>query len=306
LVEEKQEEAHSFQKDNQLLSLLSIQDLLLGGSQTRSLMRVALLSLFTLLVITLLTFFGYNSYKNAQTYVDISKELSKQKGVDETFHSKLDKVLESLSIGIYDKYSKDRLTRKNLEDIASKSYDFSLRYIYYFFGSLAIFILIFYLLDREFFIIYLALSAMVSLAFALISPLIMMVVYQAVPILGEVTLSFETKSIISTIEKLFSQKNFILAILVTTFSIIIPLFKSLVILLYGFFKEKGASNKAVNLIEKIGKWSMADVFIVALLVVFFSTKQDIHTSIKLEVGIYFFIGYVLLSMLGSSVIGKRE
>jgi uncharacterized paraquat-inducible protein A len=228
------------------------------------------------------------------------------KGVDEVFHAKLDKILESLSVGIYDKYSKDKLDKDSLEDISAKSYQFSLTYIYYFFGSLILFLIIFFLLDHEFFVIYLALSAIVTLVFALISPLIMMVVYQALPVIGEVTLSFETKSIISTIEKLFSQENFILALLVTIFSVIIPFFKSLVILSYGFFKEKGASNKAVNLIEKIGKWSMADVFIVALLVVFFSTKQDIHTSIKLEVGIYFFIGYVLLSMLGSSVIGKRE
>jgi hypothetical protein len=269
-------------------------------------MKIFILSLFTLLVITLLTFFAYNSYTNSKAYVQINKELSAQKGVDETFHSKLDKVLETLSIGIYDKYSKDKLDLKALEDISAKSYQFSLTYMYYFFGTLILFLLIFYMLDREFFIIYLALSAIVSLVFALISPLIMMVVYQALPILGEVTLSFETKSIISTIVKLKDQGNLLLAGLVTIFSIVIPFFKSLVLLSYGFLKESGAGDKVVKLIDKIGKWSMADVFIVALLVVFFSTKQDIHTSIKLEVGIYFFIGYVLLSMLGSSMIGRVD
>jgi len=59
------------------------------------------------------------------------------------------------------------------------------------------------------------------------------------------------------------------------------------------------------LIDKLGKWSMADVFIVALLVVFFSTKQDIHSALKVESGLYFFLGYVLLSMIGSSLIGKK-
>ena len=62
----------------------------------------------------------------------------------------------------------------------------------------------------------------------------------------------------------------------------------------------------VTLIEHIGKWSMADVFIVAILVVFFSTKQDIHTSIKIEVGLYFFISYVLLSMLGSTLLTQSK
>jgi uncharacterized paraquat-inducible protein A len=60
-----------------------------------------------------------------------------------------------------------------------------------------------------------------------------------------------------------------------------------------------------KIIDKLGKWSMADVFIVSFLVVFFSTKQDINSALKIESGLYFFLGYVLLSMLGSSLIGRN-
>ncbi len=268
-------------------------------------MKKILLTILMFLLLSLLTFFAYNSYKNSQDYITINRELSKQKGVDEMLWTKIDEVLEKLSVGIYDKYSKDKLDRDLLEEIAKKSYDFSLSYIYYFFISLILFLPIFYLLDRDFFIIYIALSALISLLFALISPLIMMVVYKSLPVIGEATLSFETKSIITTITKLKDQGNFLLATLIVIFSIVIPFFKSFVLLLYGFLKESRSGQKVVNLIDKIGKWSMADVFIVALLVVFFSTKQDIHSSLKLEVGIYFFIGYVLLSMLGSSMIDKK-
>jgi hypothetical protein len=269
-------------------------------------MKTVLLSLFTFLVIVLLTFFGYHSYKNADNYIKISKEISSQKGADELFADKLNKILETLTLGAYDKYSQETISRKELEQFAQQTYQQSLTYLYYFFGTMVIFLLLFFFLDREFLIIYIALSGIVSLVFALLSPLIMMIVYQSFPILGEVTLSFESKSIIGTIEKMYHDKNYIIAGLVLLFSIMIPLLKSLVLLLYGFFKESGVGKNLVKFVDKIGKWSMADVFIVALLVVFFSTKQDIHTSIKLEVGLYFFIGYVLLSMLGSSLIGSKS
>ena len=268
-------------------------------------MKKTILTLFTLSVITLLSFFGYHSYKNADNYIKISQEISSQKGADELFADKLNKILETLTLGTYNRHSRESLSRKQLEAFAQTTYQQSLTYLYYFFATMAIFLVLFYFLDRDFLIIYIALAGLVSLVFALISPLIMMIVYQSFPILGEVTLSFESKSIISTIEKMYHDSNYILAGLVLLFSIMIPLLKSLVLLLYGFFKESGMGNKLVKLVDKIGKWSMADVFIVALLVVFFSTKQNIHTSIKLEVGLYFFIGYVLLSMVGSGMLGKR-
>jgi uncharacterized paraquat-inducible protein A len=134
----------------------------------------------------------------------------------------------------------------------------------------------------------------------------MVVVYKSLPIVGMVTLSFDTKSIIGTIEKLFVQENYIIALLVLSFSIIIPLVKTIIILLYGFLKESGLGKSIIAFIDKLGKWSMADVFIVALLVVFFSTKQDIHSALKVESGLYFFLGYVLLSMIGSSLIGRSK
>ena len=269
-------------------------------------MKKIILTLFTFLVIALLSFFGYHSYKNSDNYIKISKEISSQKGADELFADKLNKLLETLTLGAYDKHSQESLSRKELERFAEDTYQKSLTYLYYFFGMMALFLILFFFLDRDFLIIYIALAGLVSLIFALISPLIMMIVYQSFPLLGEVTLSFESKSIIGTIEKMYHDRNFILSGLVLLFSIMIPLLKSLVLLLYGFFKESGIGNSLVKFVDKIGKWSMADVFIVALLVVFFSTKQDIHTSIKLEVGLYFFIGYVMLSMVGSGMLGKRE
>ena len=269
-------------------------------------MRNALLSLLLLIVIFISSFFAYKAYQNSNSYISIQKELSQNRGMDETLHSKLDQIVEKLSIGLLDSYSQDKQKIDLLIDRAKLLESASKEYSYYFFGTIALFLLVFLLLDRDFLIIYLAISSMIALIFALLSPLVTMMVYKSLPILGEVTLSFESKSILTTIEKLFHQKNYLISFLVLMFSVLIPFFKSIVLLVYGFLKETHKGEKLISFINKIGKWSMADVFIVALLVVFFSTKQDIHTLLKLETGIYFFIFYVLLSMVGSSVISRTQ
>jgi hypothetical protein len=261
-------------------------------------------SLLLTIVLTLLFFFGFKAVENSKNYIEYSQQISKLNDTDHRLGFKLSKFVEKLTAGVYDKYSKKRNQIEALEKKANKAKEKSILLMKYFFGTILLFTLIFFLIDYEFLILFIGSSSLVSLFFGLTAPLIMIVVYKSLPIVGMVTLSFDTKSIISTIEKLFAHDNYLIAGIVLSFSIIIPIIKSLVILLYGFLKESGLGKNIIKLIDKLGKWSMADVFIVAFLVVFFSTKQDIHSALKVESGLYFFLGYVLLSMLGSSLIGK--
>jgi hypothetical protein len=248
---------------------------------------------------------GFNSIKNSTDYITCTKKISKQNDPDHKLAFKVDKFIEKITAGIYNKYSKKQSNIKNLQSKAKQSQENTLLYLYYFFGTVVLFSLIFMFIDYDFLILFIGSTSLISLFFGLTSPLVMIIVYKSLPVVGMVTLSFDTKSIIGTIEKLFLQHNYIIAVLVLAFSIIIPFIKSIVILLYGFLKESGLGKNIIKIIDKLGKWSMADVFIVALLVVFFSTKQDINSALKIESGLYFFLGYVLLSMLGSSLIGKR-
>lgn len=268
-------------------------------------MQVLLKSTLLIIVIVLLIFLGLKAVESNTNYIEYSKQISQQNDTDHALGGKVDKLLEKLTAGIYNKYSKKQDEIQELEQNADASQKKALLYLYYFFGTIIIFALIFMYIDYEFLILFIGSSSLVSLFFGLTAPLLMIVVYKSLPIVGMVTLSFDTKSILGTIEKLFMQENYIIALLVLSFSIIIPLIKTIIILLYGFLKESGLGKSIIVLIDKLGKWSMADVFIVALLVVFFSTKQDIHSALKVESGLYFFLGYVLLSMIGSSLIGKK-
>ncbi len=272
-----------------------------------NLSKKLIISIFLLVTsISLLIYSGFYSYQNSNNLIDVNKKISIQKSTDKILSSSIDKILEKISFGTYDNYSEQQNIQNILEKKAELFYKDSLTYIYYFFAITAFFIAIFYFWDREILIIFISLSAIVSLIFALLSPLLMVMMHKNLPLIGDVTLSFESKTILTTIEKLYHEGNLLLAGVILLFSILIPLFKSLVILLYGVLKESGLGEKATSLIDKMGKWSMADVFIVSVLVVFFSTKQDINSSLKIEVGLYFFLGYVLLSMLGSSIIGKSR
>ncbi len=264
------------------------------------------LSRFILLfsVTLLLVYLSYRSTIYAKAYLSTSQEISTRTNTHESIQKKIDKILEELSAGLYSKYSQNREYLEALTLKAESYQQKSVEFFYYFLMTLALFIAVFLLLDVELLLIFIGMSAVVALATALVAPLLMMTVYSNFPLIGEVTLSYESKSIYTTITKLYHQSNYLVGTMVLLFSVVIPFTKALFIMMYGFLKERGIAKHLVSLLEKIGKWSMADVFIVAVLVVFFSTQQDIHTSLKIEIGLYFFIVYVLLSMLGSLLLSK--
>ncbi len=269
-------------------------------------MRLLIKSLLLSTVAILLIYLSYNILENSKQHIELSKQISKQSDTSTLLHTKVDKILENLTVGLYDNYTKDQTKTKNLIKHADDAQKKALLYLYYLFGTIIIFIAIFKLIDPEFLTLFIGVSSLITLYFALNAPLLMVIVYKDLPIVGLATLSFDTKTIISTIEKLFAGGNYIVATLVLLFSIVIPFLKSIVILVYGFLKESGLGKNIIVLIDKLGKWSMADVFIVSFLVVFFSTKQDIHSLIKIESGLYFFLVYVLLSMIGTSLIGVKK
>jgi len=272
-------------------------------------MSTLLKYLFLLLVTATLIFTAFHAYQDETAYVDTTREISASHDTSKALQQSIDKFLEDLSLGLYNRYSQNTDYLHAMELKAAILHQRSVRYFYYFYATVLVALLFFAVVDIELTVMFIGIAALVSLLTALFSPLVMMSVFKSFPLIGEVTLSFESKSIYTTMNKLFNDGNYFTGVLVLLFSIVIPFFKALLLTLYGFFKESGLAKQSVRIMEKIGKWSMADVFIVALLVVLFSTKQDIHTSMQIETGFYFFAGYVLLSMLGSVILNyaqKRE
>ena len=51
-----------------------------------------------------------------------------------------------------------------------------------------------------------------------------------------------------------------------------------------------------NFVKAIGKWSMADVFVVGVFIAYLSTKSNEAISAELYEGFYYFTGYCLISL----------
>lgn len=134
--------------------------------------------------------------------------------------------------------------------------------------------------------------------------------FNNVTVSGTVVIQDTAKSILGTAEILWTDGNQIVAALIVFFSVIVPALKlTLVSLAYGF-KSFSWGQKAGQVSGMISKWSMADVFVMALIVSFMAIKASsgtsalVETTINFEVGFYYFLGYCLLSILASQLMLK--
>ncbi len=109
-------------------------------------------------------------------------------------------------------------------------------------------------------------------------------------------------SILTGITNLWGDKYYFLAALIFFFSIIFPVAKLAALSVIWFFRMTDEQRKRIMyFLELLGRWSMLDVFVVALLVV--SIKLGVLASAKAEIGIYFFGASVLLAMIVTALQG---
>ena len=65
------------------------------------------------------------------------------------------------------------------------------------------------------------------------------------------------------------------------------------------WKEFHIAQKLVALFKHLGKWSMLDVFVVSLLLVYLSAGSSENSYSEIESGLYIFLIYVILSIITS-------
>ena len=119
---------------------------------------------------------------------------------------------------------------------------------------------------------------------------------------GEIPAYYKTRSIIGTVQELFDAEEWLVGFLIALFSIIVPLVKVMLMLLAGVLSAKSAKISNA-IIRFISKWSMADVFVVAIIVAYLAanatqqTEELFTLTAEFGVGFYYFLGYCLLSIL---------
>ncbi len=146
----------------------------------------------------------------------------------------------------------------------------------------------------------------IFLMVGIVAPMLTVVAQTEVTLLGEVVFQYESRSIIGTSRHLASGGNLLVAALLFLFSVLIPVVKLLLsFVALGRFAER-SKQFALRSIRFIGKWSMTDVFVVAILLAFLSTESKSFTDASLGPGLYFFAGYGLLSLIAGQVLIRLE
>ena len=112
-------------------------------------------------------------------------------------------------------------------------------------------------------------------------------------------------SLLSALEQLADEGEWGLFGLIGLFSVVFPVIKILLLLaVWNLDRASGtAHQRRLHWLGVYGKWSMLDVFVVALVVV--SVKLGALAEARVEIGIYAFAASVVLTMLLSSWIGHH-
>jgi len=173
------------------------------------------------------------------------------------------------------------------------------RYTRYFMYLLGAALLTFFTLSLREFTIVGSIVAMLTLILGLITPILMVTIHKEVEYIGDIVLSFESKGVIGSIVKLFDGGDIVVALVILLFSVVVPVLKVLSLLFISLFMESQFAHKIVKFFKMIGKWSMVDVFVVAVFLVYLTANKGEVSRAQVEVGLYFFLAYVIVSMLVS-------
>jgi paraquat-inducible protein A len=139
---------------------------------------------------------------------------------------------------------------------------------------------------------YILIAAGLLLA-GLISPIITLTKFMLVE---------NTFSVLSGVVELLMEGRIFLFLLIAGFSVVLPILKLWV--LYRLVSKRAAAEKPVRRLlhwmHLYGKWSMLDVFVVAILVV--AVKLGAIADVEMRFGLYAFAASVLLTMFITSSI----
>ncbi|MBU2580150.1 MAG: paraquat-inducible protein A [Alphaproteobacteria bacterium] len=104
-------------------------------------------------------------------------------------------------------------------------------------------------------------------------------------------------SLLSTVEVLLLQGQWFLGLTVLVFSIVFPVLKLLYLLLISTLpnEEIVRQHWRLRALEWLGKWSMHDVLVLALMI-FFIKSQGVYDATSLN-GVYFFTAAIVLMIL---------
>ncbi len=149
---------------------------------------------------------------------------------------------------------------------------------------------------RAFFVLVLVLAAAGCLVLGLTLPIVK---------LTRLYFWTDTHSLASIIAALYHTGELFLAAIIFIFSILFPVFKLVYIVAAGTLMASPslARSRVLRRLEWLGKWSMLDVLVLALLV-FYAKSTALADAVALP-GVYFFAASVVLTTLAHGLVEEE-
>jgi len=256
--------------------------------------------------LSILSYIGWQVYINTQKYAEGTAYLAEEFKL----HSKLprfrDGLIEFFTGGFVDRYSIEIQRLTKIKTLNDKHKEKALQYTIIFFSMTSTILIIMLFFSRPLFALTSVFISTICLIIGVITPVISVEAFQDFRgnqdfsgILGMVIHKYDFKSIIEGIYTLYQIEYWIIASIIFVFSILMPLIKNILLIMFFISLTGETPKRIINLIRVIGAWSMMDVFVVALFVTFYALNADKSTNSELMMGIYFFLGYSFLSLSAS-------
>jgi len=125
----------------------------------------------------------------------------------------------------------------------------------------------------------------------------------------EVEVYEQTRSIVGSVQRLYEVGSPVPATLILLFSVVVPLGKAALVAWATFMANAAGRRRTLRFVESIAKWSMADVFVVALFIAYLAARASttapgdagsapplIAFTATFGSGFYWFAAYCLFSL----------
>jgi hypothetical protein len=134
---------------------------------------------------------------------------------------------------------------------------------------------------------------------------------------GEIEVYTQTRSIVGSVRRLYEVGSPTPATLILLFSVIVPVTKALLVA-WAFFMASGAvRRRTLSFVVAIAKWSMADVFVVAIFIAYLAAQAStvptngeqtapalIAFTADFGLGFYFFAAYCIFSLASQQITAR--
>jgi hypothetical protein len=136
--------------------------------------------------------------------------------------------------------------------------------------------------------------------------------------MSEVEVYQQTRSIIGAVRRLYEVGSPVPATLILLFSVIVPLTKAALVAWATFMADARRRGQTLAFVETIAKWSMADVFVVALFIAYLASQASatptsgpnaappmIAFTAHFGPGFYWFAAYCLFSLASQQYTARQ-